>query len=75
MGYKSRRILAKIADLLQSCADGVVASFEIVIGDHGGKRPRRSRRTITRVPHRHYVRIVRQTIYRYVDTRTGEIVR
>jgi hypothetical protein len=28
----------------------LVACLEVIVSDHGGKRPRRSRRTITRVP-------------------------
>lgn len=73
MSYKNRVRLNKIADVLENLADGLVACLEIVIGDHGGKRPRRSRRTITRVPRRTRTRVVRQVVYRYVDRRTGEV--
>jgi len=73
MTHKTRTRLNRIADALQSFADGLVAAIEIVVGDHGGKRPRRSRRTITRVPRQSRTRVVRQVVYRYVDTRTGEV--
>jgi hypothetical protein len=73
MSHKNRTRLNKIADVLQSLADGIVASLEIVLSDHGGKRPRRSRRTITRVPRTTRTRIIRQVVYRHVDMRTGEV--
>jgi hypothetical protein len=71
----NRKKLVRIADLLQSLADGFVASLEIVLSDHGGKRPRRSRRTITRMPRTVRPIVIRQVIYRFVNMRTGEVVR
>jgi|GEM_PF-5871188 len=73
MSHKNRTRLNKIADVLQSFADGLVAAIEIVLSDHGGKRPRRSSRTITRVPRQSRTRVVRQIVYRHVDMRTGEV--
>jgi hypothetical protein len=63
MSNNTRNRLNKIADILQSFADGIVAGLEIVLGDHGGKRPRRSRRTITRVPRKSTVRPIIYRIY------------
>jgi len=48
MSYKTRKNLNKIADLLQRFAEGLISCIEIILGDHGGKRPRRSHRIITR---------------------------
>jgi hypothetical protein len=70
MTYKTRKTLVKIADLLQSFADGIVAGLEVVIGDHGGKRPRRSHRTITRVPRKAAVRPI---VYRPVLVRVIKV--
>jgi hypothetical protein len=73
MSHKNRTRLNKIADHLQALADGFVACLEVVLSDHGGKRPRRSSRTITRMPRQTRTRVVRQVVYRYVDMRTGEV--
>ncbi len=48
------KIFVITADQLQSLADGFVACLEVILSDHGGKRPRRSHRIITRRVYRRY---------------------
>jgi hypothetical protein len=57
------RLLSGLADALQAVADFGPYSIEIVTSDHSGKRPRRSKRTITRPAYKRQPRVTIQNHY------------